>query len=496
MSTERICRYLALVLAAAAVWVRLPSDPPALLWLDETWRAAGALGSSHNMLLLPSEWFFANVGVAMLGRTEWAVRIWPLLASVVSMGAAWSLLRRTASAPAALLGVFLLGFGGEFVLHAREFKPYALDLALALSTLLAAVRYGEAADAAARRSASAVLALVLSVSALSSLTFVFVYPAVALYVVVVDRPRSVRDALPLAVPGALFLFVYWVALRPQVGAGSLPAYWQDFFPTSAKGLQTLAASAREAVGSHLLTGWPLSWVAYLIALPVLSLRRGDRLWLLLLTPLAVQTALAALHVYPLFDRPSHYLYGLMAVATCYALDGVVRAFAPRSASRAALVAVFAIIGVVTATGRLRAQLEPAMAWPPDRGREVLRELGENFRPGDSVLSGYGAVFLLDYYRPRLHADNQALLEQPLAWKFALGDSDPGLLCATLSLHAPRFRAGRRIWLISSHTANAYVLYQDLLRRVGTVKVHVREPWESLVSVDLKKPLTALPCLKR
>ena len=77
----------------------------------------------------------------LFGPSELVLRLLPYLAGLASLALFWSLCRRVLPPLPAALALALLSVSYYPVRHAVEVKPYSLDLLVALSLLLPAVRY-------------------------------------------------------------------------------------------------------------------------------------------------------------------------------------------------------------------------------------------------------------------------------------------------------------------------------------------------------------------
>ena len=205
-----------------AFYARFPAIPVPYLWHDEAWRAdlivaapspqAAVTYAAHERLFIQfSEWVFGWCGLFLLGQTTMAFRIWPLLFAMFGLIGIYLLVATISSRYAALLATLFIGIGAGFVQHAREFKPYALDLALTVWTLYAVASVSREQ----RKNTKIFLAILLHLFALFSLVFVFIFPAV-----LVARFRSLkfrwgRDLVFLFSSFSVFVVMYFCFLKPQ-----------------------------------------------------------------------------------------------------------------------------------------------------------------------------------------------------------------------------------------------------------------------------------------
>jgi hypothetical protein len=474
------------------IYLRWPATPQPLLWLDEAWRAFGAVDSHYGQILQFSELVLGRIGVALFGYQSAAMRVWPLLFSIAALTGTYAFLVRTSSRGVAVCAVMLIALGPGFVHHSREFKPYTMDLAFTVWTLWFTVRYVEEGG----RRALAGLAAVLAAFAASSVVFVFIYPAVAVYLWLSVAPANRRALAPLVAAPIVFMTVYAFYLSPQILPGHMIDYWVRYYIDSPTALARIAADARFDIDWFIIPGWRTAVPAYFVLLPLLAIFMRDRVALLLLVPFVAQLSFAVAKLYPLFGRPSYYLYGLMAIVLPYGIAACLRWNAEPESQRSKLVDAALLVGVGLAmalNGPFHAQLAQAQRWPPEQGGDAFRLLGEHYQDGDTAFVNYAA-----YYTYRFHA---LAGEGPLAdvtiatqsWNTALRDNAMGTLCRMIKRHVGSRAKGERLWFVSTHVPHAHVFYQELFRTIADVELVLGEQKQSLTLVTLQKRLDRLGC---
>jgi hypothetical protein len=482
---------LFLLLLCGGLYVRWPASPQPFLWLDEAWRALGAIEAGAVQILLPSEIALGRLGVALFGRTSEAMRIWPLLFSGVALLATYAFVSRACSRWVALAAVSLIAFGPGFVFYAREFKPYSLDLALTVSALWLAIRYRDDLT----RSSLLALTAGLVVFAGSSLAFTFVYPAVCVFALLVTPLEKRQQIWVLLIPAAVFSVFYVGYLRPQSTSTQATTfdYWGDHFLTDLPSAVRLTKVGVRDLSNFVVVGPLCAAAAYLLALPVLALTRADRVALLLGLPFVVQLIFSALGFYPLFGRPSYYLYGLVAIAVPYAVHEGVEWLWPDREGRQVFASVALAVLILVAVVGSRKNLEAAMAWPNPQGRAVFSALAASYREGDTVYLNYGAFYPVRYHGlPPARGGMPYSIGTPSFFEGIQDQSIAGL-CRSLVERCQAHKKGERLWFVSTHVPFAYRSYEALLPDVADVKVVIAQRRQSLVRVDLHKFLRKLDC---
>ncbi len=494
-----------LVVLSVGIYARLPTSPFPYLWLDEAHRAYHILSNDSlqsllasartqaNVFVLPNELVLGRLGLALFGVSELAFRLWPFLYGVAGIVAAFLLLRRLGLPVAGLLAALLIAIGPDFILHAREFKPYAMDLALALWSLCAAVGLS-----ASRRRNDILLAGILCVCALSTVTFAFVFPAVAVYRVWVQRRRGPGDLALLAVPAALFAAMLFFLARPMLASTGILDFWASYYPSSLDSIRRSVTEHSLYVRGYFVLGAPAAWLAYLVGVPLITLKRRDGMGLLLVGPFIVHALASALGLYPLFQRPSYYLYGLMVVGFAYTVGGlleiVARRFPPPASIAASALCVAAVVGYAIYADVIPDRLLRVRRYPPDAGRAITEILVQRYHAGDLVAMNYGFRYTYGVYRERLISSAPSLAQLgPMEAQPGIVDRSVSDLCRSLRAYPRPATPGTRLWLITTHVPFAYEHYQELLPRIGQLETLHASRSQSLMLLTLTRALSSLSC---
>lgn len=489
------------VMLIVALYVRWPQVPERYLWHDEAWRAevifmtaspqaAIEYAAKERLIVQLSEWLLGKVGLFLFGKTALAFRIWPLLFAMIGLVGVFFFVSSVASPSTALLATFLIGTGQGFIQHSREFKPYALDLALTAWTLYALVRvpYGK------QQRNDVFLCVLLHLFAFSSLVFAFVFPAVVLERLRRRKFSSRFEWFTLISPPVVFLLLFVLFLRPQQLVG-LHNFWQHYYANSLANLQFLALALPKFLYLF-IPGWIGAFVSFFVFFPLLAIRNRDRLGLLLLTPFFVQLIMSALGWYPMLERPSYYLYGLIVIAFALVMSAGIRWLArywPTYQDRIETGVMLALIGYLVLTGSVTQRVSQGMQWPSRQGREVFAILAQEFRPGDHLRLGYGSYFTFLFYKDLAFSSNPALLAQKPQRTGALIDRSSKSLCASLKGRSADILVGERVFFVSTHVGNAHKHYREVLPKIGKMSILVGELQQSLILLEVTQPPQTLQC---
>jgi hypothetical protein len=286
------------------------------LWLDESFLAESLLTYSFKQLATEplANWQAAPVGflwleklaVVVFGTGEYALRLVPLIAGMISVPLFRALALRCLPTTGALLALTLFATVEPLVYYSSEVKQYGIDVTMTLAVALSASYVSERHDGHWRITRLAIiggLALFLSHPA------VFVLPAV-----LVEHFGSVYRADPKKRAAFVALAAFWLllftldyglVLRPLTKHEGLHAYWVSaYMPHDWAAVPWLGQALRGVFSDYGTMWMPLADVAMLAA-------AGGMIWLLLkdrpvltllVLPVAFAIAASAIHRFPFSGR--------------------------------------------------------------------------------------------------------------------------------------------------------------------------------------------------
>jgi hypothetical protein len=404
------------------------------LWLDEASLADNIVARSYGQLMqplyaaqaAPPGFLIVEKAVAqVLGTGEYALRLLPLAAGLLSLWLFARVARRILAPAASLIAIALFATLDPLVYFSSELKQYSSDVLVAVLLLWTTT------IAERRRFDASALVLSAGVGAAAiwfSHPAVFVLAAIeSVWIVTRLRRRQWRAALQIAGLGAVwaasFALCYVLVLSPLVANPELQSFWAHKF-------------VFEGAGTPILE--TLIDTKLVLALPVLAgfllLRsRDDRLALLLL-PACVAFAAAVLHRYPFTGRLLLFLIPSALLLFARATAALAACGNPRMRALGRVVTV-AVIAPFLATSvyrlfvpRVREETRAELAW-----------MSRQARPGDLCYVYYATETSMIYYAPRFGLPTTCLMG-------VSSRSDRSRYVADLE----RIPKGRRVWVVFSH----------------------------------------------
>ena len=421
------------------------------LWLDEAALAHNIIHRGFGHLAAPLDFAqLAPVGflwlekcaVLLLGSSEYALRLLPLLASLAALVLFAIVARRILPGIAAPFALFLVATAPQLIYFASETKQYSFDTAGALAIVLIAL---VARDHPLPARRAVVFGAVGGLLPWLTQPSVFVLAAAAAYLLFTgpraDRTRTLTAYVPM-----LALWTIGAALATWHGLHSLApgdaaylrTFWHPaFLPVQSGGVASaewVSDLARGAFQWHFAPRLPWVALALFVLGAVYFALRARALLVLILGPIVFALAASALHLYPVFSRLTLFVAPslFLAVGAGAALLLVVAGERP-----VARVAAFAALGIIALLSLTTARYLPILR---EELRPVAQYVALHRKPGDTIYVYYGAAQAFRYYAPREGIPDSAFTVGACArteWRGYTAQLDS-------------LRGRPRVWLVLSH----------------------------------------------
>jgi Dolichyl-phosphate-mannose-protein mannosyltransferase len=413
------------------------------LWLDELAVADNVITRPLWVLLTqpladgqvapPGFLVVTRLAVVAFGRSEYALRLFPLLCSLASLALFARIVLRVLRGPGAVLAMGLFSLSPGIVLYGAEAKQYSSDILVALALTELVLTWLERPD----RRRTAALAVTGMIAPFFSQPAVFVLAALG-GVLLFSVPRGERRQLlvPLAIwVAASGLSVAYARSRMSSGlAAFMQWFWRDGFlpfpPKSVADALWPARAVADVFGNALGYPWPWAYLA-LAVWGVVMLARHARLWAWALgAPVLVTLAAAIAHAYPFRLRVVIFLVPALLMLVAEGAASLASRIRNRVPGVLLMLAVAAPV--------VAAVVRTPPVWRFDEVRPVLAELQRRRLPEDAVYVTYPTWQAIRYYGPRYGLGFDAV--------------DVGA-CHPSDLHdylheLDRYR-GRRVWFLAA-----------------------------------------------
>jgi 4-amino-4-deoxy-L-arabinose transferase-like glycosyltransferase len=491
------------------------------LWADEARVALNLLHKSPRQLLgslelgqvAPPGFLLLGKAVAsIVGYSELALRLVPLLVSLASLPLFISLARRRLRPAAALLAGLLFVTSEPLIYYATEVKQYAGDVTVELILWWLATR---AEEGDFRRGRYASLGLAGGVALFFSHAAAFVLAGIAL-AALIDGKGDFAAARRRRVLGTAAAAIVWAAAF----AGMYALSWHRY----AKNAQLVGYFAERLEGfpppgTLAALKWLLGRMAQVLVYPgslnrvvavlgvlfgLIVISRRDRRRLVMWTaPGALALLAAALRLYPFEGRLILFVIPALYLIVAEGMEEIrVRT---RSSTPILFAAVWILLLIHPVVAMSQGMVRPRYF---EQTRPVLQYVSAARRPGDVVYIYYGAQYAVRYYletrtlsladvavesmlAPSTDAEvnwyQPALVSRPPSFLVGTGSRenwlDYGRQVETLAGHA-------RVWIIFSHVFSGDgVDERDLilrfLDRLGTRQDAFGQPGASAFLYDTR-----------
>jgi hypothetical protein len=399
--------YRLLVAIAVAIGVALRIREYAAnraLWYDESLLSLNIIDQSmtglfgrlgFNQAAPPGFLLVERLSVDAFGRSEYALRLFPLICGIGSIFLFLYVVRTLLTPAPALIALALFSVSDGLIHYSAEVKQYSTDVAASLLILAAALALRSSLLPTWR-------AACWVVGGFAALAFSYAASFILVTVVIVlvmpralRRPRQDRRPLELAV-------VLWLAGIAVASVYAFPRV-SDVVATTNQGASVVGAQfVRRATGAlATAVGYPaggaigsLKYLAAVIALVGFAalVRRHLEVAALVSVPFLLLTLAAGLHAYPVLPRTLLFFLPFIAIVLG---EGIAALALGTPSPRRALVLVLALaVCAVPAGFAAKHFITPQQR---EEIKPVLRHLTNNWRAGDSLFVFSHAQYALRYY---------------------------------------------------------------------------------------------------
>jgi hypothetical protein len=403
--------------------------------------------------------------VVLLGKTEWVLRLFPLLCSVASL----LLFNRLSTAilppVGRLVALACLALAHPVIYYSVEVKQYQTELVCAIITLLSYFHYRDKTGWKAVLAWGAIGAVLLWFS----FTEIFILVGVALVLslqALLQRNWHVffRQLPAFTAWAGSFLVIYFVFVAAGTKSDYLNSYWANYFlplfPNSRQELAWFGKTFYHVLDSPLGLNWRFLNTTHpvvvfsltgtgLLLLGMFSFYRESRqLFWIFICPLLLMLAASGLQKYPIFER-----FQLFYVPICFLFIGkgaaVVYGWGQSRQVAGGIIAILVaavFLNILYKTVRTDAFGDAKRR----ETRQGILYVQDHMQPGDVVYVHWQVLKPYKYYEAAYRLNLPYVSGEDLA---SIRE-DSARYYKAVATEWSRTASGRRVWLLLSNRALA------------------------------------------
>lgn len=366
-----------------------------------------ALPLSYEQYAPPVFLWLIKISALLFGYSEYALRLYPLIAGIASMVVFYAIAKRLTSFNSLWYPLFLLATTYIFIRYSSELKQYMSDVLVVLSLLLMALKTDIERIKGVKFAIIWFLAGTIAIWACMPSVFMLAGVGIYYFINCVKAKEYKKGWLIVLVAIlwiAQFLFYYITILRPQAESSYLQNFHNDYFlfllPNGKAQLMHnwyVFKELLEEAGGYQFIGWLFNLIL-LVYGSVLLLRKHLSIGLLLVVPLIATLLAAALRQYSLIPRVALFVMPIMLLLIGYGLEQALRI-------RIVIVQIVVVIlAVITAKNHSMIK----MLYQPYKNEQMTDELSflkQHNISGKDVYVHNGARPAFIYYT-QIHPDKQ------------------------------------------------------------------------------------------
>jgi hypothetical protein len=457
------------------------------LWLDEAMLALNIVNRNYSQLFQPLDYDQgAPIGFMLVektfnlifGRSEFSLRLFPLLIGLASLWLFYLLLKRSASGPGFWVALTLFAFNPRLIYYSSEVKQYIADVAVMIILLLCAQPLFQ--QASRREFVTLAFAGTLALWFSHPSLFILAGIGLALFITYFQKRDFVALRSTIGM-GILWLanlaFLYFLTLSDLRNNSYMYAYWQDAFgplpPWSdwgwylgafQKNMDTQFGFSPAAAGVIFIL-MLAGWVVLFMQKRALAITLAGILFFTLLA--------SSLGLYPVLERMGLFLVPMGTLLIGKSLE--IPAQRLRAYPIVSTIVVLALSGFIIYAPVTRALEQFLTPKYFEHIRPTMGFLQGAWKEGDSLFISNGAVPAFEFYAPMYALKN-------ITYTAGLREdySNPDAILKQIKT----LEGHDRVWILLSHVYekgnfNEKEFLLSHLDQVGSKGREFREPGTSV-----------------
>jgi Dolichyl-phosphate-mannose-protein mannosyltransferase len=424
-----------------------------------------------------------KTAVGYFGASEYVLRLAPLIAGILSIFLIWKLSYKLFGERIALTALAIFSLSHYAIYYSAEFKPYSLDIMMALVLYLATAYALEKWNT--QRWLLLTVAGILGVWMSYPASFILAGIGLCTGIQFIQR-RQWADVVRMGLSSTAWLGCFALGLYATATIGSTAPqaagtlsnmrsiFWHRAFapfpPTSMSDIRWYSSAFFDLFNTPL--GFALQGLAaFLFLVGLLYLWKSSRLWLgLLVLPTLVTLAASAVHLYPFSTRLLVFVLPGAVIVIAAGIEAVWQL--TRTGYRTAW---FLAVALLMFQPVMSALSNASHRMPYDREdiRAVLDYVAKSKIPGDKVYIYYGSERTFKYYQTRYDVPVSDVI-----WGHSAREDWDNYVA-----DAGKLKAFNRVWVVFSHMGDLsgidderFLLY--FLNKTGTQLDSIKAPGAS------------------
>lgn len=358
----------------------------------------------YSQVAPPLFMVFAKIATAIFGANDFAVRLIPFLAGILSIPLFYLVAKESFKRKfTVLLALFLFAVNQQLINYSFEFKQYGVDVFCTLACLY----FFQKLDIE-KISIKKLLVWAVGLALTIWLSFVSVFTIAGGFAVLLftDFKKNISKKATLMLPLALSLIFYLVFYLAPTHAGPFMAnYWAGKFikPDFSNFLYLLVENIKYfffpikmVLFAFILLVWGLIW----------GVKDKNKTILISFVSLLLLVVASVLQIYPFFDRLILFMLPLFLIWALVPVDGISTASKIKSGFAVLLTALAFYVQIPSTIQFSKLSNFSRGEFP----REMMKYMAENIKPTDTVFVNSASGIEFDYYSTFSPVKNKIIRE--------------------------------------------------------------------------------------
>ena len=455
------------------------------LWGDEASIALNIVNRSYLELLQPLDYnqaappgflWIEKLAIQLFGNSEYSLRLFPLIAGIISLFALYELGKKTISVIAVPIAIILFASLKEPLYYATEVKQYSSDVMVALLlSLLLIPRRNQILNKKELILIGGLVTVAIWLSHPAIFALAGIEIANLFFTPAMRRKALIINRLPVYFIGIItFGYLYFLALANTAKNQSLQNSWKPEYPQSIFDFIWLLASLKRffdnPLGFQIM--YEISIVVFIIG-SIILWRKNKQIFLVLMSPLLATLVAAYLHKYPFRSRLILFLTPFFILIIAEGAAFLISQINKRQKVKS--IAAILIIGLLIIPPLT---LSTRFFFVPETRHElrpVIEYIKTHQKPDDGIFLVGGSPDQFEYYAAKYGYSKSMYFILPYD-DFFNPETFSEQTWAEIKRTTPQLQNKPRVWfIVSGLKKERKGLVQPSLDRIGQKLDYFRKP---------------------